>query len=455
MTPNTRKNRRNKEAENPKPRDKAAPYTNRRLVPEQPRRQPPDIQDVLNFYDRELIPKEKVCPFSNPCRSNPCTTHAIPRKRKDIIQNHLLHIKFQGYDEQHPANDPLWDSWEVSKYWLVSRPPALTNDEDKKAARSKAAKKSYRSRVEREEREAADRKRQYEEGKITFAEYKRVLVGDKRRKAEYEHRMKQLEGDIEKLQRDMEQKIQQLTSKQTPAAPLSISDQQQIAALEASIQNIKASRDRLELIREEIVNLCMAVVRCWGQSEKATMLSSEDAFMAGMAFPTEADIAGFYQYAALLQSPMVWHDRPFKGTHVRSMKKALQAYSQDLRSEIDPNDEDAEIRNQQIDDLVANFNACCDIVENDEKRAKDSNRLQEWLDVQDRLWSQAKDQPKHYLGLVKGWRAPIQTARIIDKFVDVIRAFARESCADEQISSAAKVALHGRNGQGSSVGDAE
>ena len=230
MAPNTRhgssrrapgntRSSRHAQSANPKPRDKAlpAPYIRSSSPTEsQTRPQGPsaDIQDVLNFYDRTLIPKEKVCPFSNPSRSNPCTRHAVPKKRKDIIQNHLLLIKHQGYDDQHPANDPLWDSWEVSKYWLVSRPPPLANDEEKKAARSKAAKKSYRSRLEREEREAADRKRQYEEGKITFAEYKRVLVGDKRRKAEHEYRLTQRLEEEHKLRVSLEKRIEELEAKQ-------------------------------------------------------------------------------------------------------------------------------------------------------------------------------------------------------------------------------------------------
>ena len=428
---------------NSKPRDKAAPYILPPPVSERTTRQPPNIQDVLNFYDRTLIPKEKVCPFSNPSRSNPCTVHAVPRKRKDVIQNHLLHIKFEGYDDQHPANDPLWDSWEVSKYWLVSRPPPLTTDEDKKAARSKAAKKSYRTHLEREEREAADRKRQYEEGKITFAEYKRVLVGDKRRKAEHEYSMKQLQ---EQLQDNLEKKIQELTAKQSSAAPLSTADQQQIAVLEASVKRIKESKDRIEMLREEIVNLCAEVVHCWGQSEKSSMESSDQAFMADMAFPTECEIAAFYQYAALLQTPKLWRDRPFKGTYVRNMKKALQVYTQDLQNEIDPDDEDAESQMQQIDNLVANFNACCDIIENDEKAAADAGRTQEWLDAQDRLWEQAKAQQQNFWDLLMGWRAPIQTARILDKFTDVIRQLTRETETESKISLAAQDALHGRNG---------
>jgi len=66
----------------PEPRDKAATAESQ-TSPQAPSR---DIQEVLKFYDRAIIPKEKVCPFSNSSRRNPCTTHTSPRKRKDVIQ---------------------------------------------------------------------------------------------------------------------------------------------------------------------------------------------------------------------------------------------------------------------------------------------------------------------------------------------------------------------------------
>jgi hypothetical protein len=178
-----------------------------------------NVEDVLNFYDRALIPKEKVCPFSDPSRPNPCTTHATPKKRKDIIQNHLLQIKQKGYDAQHPANDPLWESWAINKYWLVSRPSALIKEEDKKAARSKAARKSYQTRLNREEREAANRKRQYEEGLISFDEYKSILVGHKRWKAEKEYLESQIKKQEQRLEEEyvlrlnLEKKIEELQAK--------------------------------------------------------------------------------------------------------------------------------------------------------------------------------------------------------------------------------------------------
>ena len=444
MRPNTRSNKSTQLTSTL--RDKAAPYVHASSITE-PRNNPHgpshDLQDVLNFYDRTLIPKRKVCPFSNSSRRNPCTTHASPKKRKDIIQNHLLHIKQKGYDDQHPASDPLWNSWEVSKYWLVSRPPPLATDEEKKAARSKAAKKSYRSRLEREEREADIRKRQYEEGKISFSEYKFVLVGDKRRKAEQEYRITQRLEEERKLRVNLERRINEYTT----TAPMTTAEQQRLDDLTMSLQSVNQSKDRMELIRNEVVSMCTEVVRCWGQSERFNMGVSDDSFMTDMVFPGECSVISFYQYAALLLPPMHWNDRPFKGTYLRNMKKALQVYAQDLQSEIMHEEDGAEDQLRQIDDLVALFNACCDAIEIEEKKAMDHGCMQEWLDTQDKLWADAKAQKKRWLDLMMGWRAPIQTARILDKFKDVISALTQETETDAQISSAAQDVLDGDSGE--------
>lgn len=399
---------------------------------------------MLNFYDRTLIPKRKVCSFSNPSRCNPCTTHASPKTRKDIIQHHLLYIKQIGYDDQHPADDPLWNSWEVSKYWLLSRPPPLASDKDKKAARSKAAKKSYQSRLEREEREADIHKRQYEEGIVPFSEYKFVLVGDKRRKAEQEYRIKEERKRLANLER----KIEELAAKQTSTIPMTTADQQRFDDLTMSLQNVKQSKDRMELLRNEVIGMCTELVRCWGQSEKFNMGVSDDSFMTDMVFPGECSTVLFYQYASLLLSPMHWNNRPFKGTYVRNMKKALQVDAQDLQSEIMPEDEDGtEGQLQQIDNLVALFNACCDEIEADERKAMEEGRIQEWLDMQDKLWTNTKAQRQPWVDLMMGWRAPIQIARILDNFKDVIRALTQETETDAQISLAAQDVLDGESGR--------
>jgi hypothetical protein len=166
----------------------------------------------------------------------------------------------------------------VSKYWLVSRPPPLATDEDKKAARSKAAKKSYRSRLEREEREADLRKRQYEEGKIPFSEYKFVLVGDKRRKAEQEYRITQRLEEERKLRVNLERRINEFAT----TAPKTTADQQRLDDLTMSLQSVNKSKDRVQVIRDELVSMCTEVVRCCGRSEKFNMGVSDDSFMKDM-----------------------------------------------------------------------------------------------------------------------------------------------------------------------------
>jgi len=418
-----------------------------------PSRSSGKIDDVLNFYDRQLVPKEKVCPFSDSSRPNPCTTHATPKKRKDIIQNHLLQVKQKGYDAQHPAKDPLWKSWEINKYWLVSRPPPLTTEEDKKAARSKAARKSYRTRLAREEREAADRKRQYEEGLISFNDYKFVLVGNKRRKAEKEYQeaqMKEQERRLEEqrvLYAHLENQLAELQAKQTPSVPLTAVDQQRFNDLTSSLKSIKDSKERVEVLRNEVINLCTEVVHCWGKSEKCTMEATDHSFMADMEFPSECNAAAFYQYAALLLAPMHWDDQPFKGTHVRSMKKALQVYAQDLEREIEDTSggELVQAEIDEIHEIVANFNACCDVVQDEEQKAIDqgSDATQQWLDIQDKLWTNAKLGQRQWLDLVMGWRAPIQTARVFDKFTNVIREFRTQKLTDAEVSVAAQKILDG------------
>jgi hypothetical protein len=148
---------------------------------------------------------------------------------------------------------------------------------------------------------------------------------------------------------------------------------------------------------------------------------------------------------------MHWDDMPFKGSHLRNMKKALQVYAQDLQSEISPDDEDAETQMQQIDDIVANFNACCDIVENDEKNANDlgPTGVQDWLDMQQQLWTNAKAKQRRWVNLATGWRAPLQTARVYDKFVDVIGQIVREQETDKEIASEAQNVLDSENGEAS------
>jgi hypothetical protein len=52
----------------------------------------------LLYYNREKRP-QKICPFSDPTRTHPCTSHDQPRKRKDAITNHLTKLHNWGGNE--------------------------------------------------------------------------------------------------------------------------------------------------------------------------------------------------------------------------------------------------------------------------------------------------------------------------------------------------------------------
>ena len=113
----------------------------------------PTVEHRLKFYDRDFVPKEKVCPFSPFGRTNPCTSHATPKSRKDLIQHHLENVRRKGGDSSHPLEDPLWQSDVVQHYWLASRPEKTEDPIVMKIAASKASAKSYQRRKDRQDKE--------------------------------------------------------------------------------------------------------------------------------------------------------------------------------------------------------------------------------------------------------------------------------------------------------------
>jgi hypothetical protein len=75
------------------------------------------FDDDLQFYNRKKRPSQKVCPFADVLRHNPCPDYDRPRSRKDSIMKHLFKVQNGGGDSHHPLDDPLWDSFAV-QYFL-------------------------------------------------------------------------------------------------------------------------------------------------------------------------------------------------------------------------------------------------------------------------------------------------------------------------------------------------
>jgi hypothetical protein len=137
-----------------------------------------DVSDTVLWNDPSRKPREHVCPFSYGDRKVLCT-QTKDKKRRDLIERHLSRIKLNGYDDAHPQDDPMWQSWLVQKYYLV---PRCKYDPQTRKTRQRAiSKKSYRSRKERQERNLHAWKSQYDAGEITAEQFKKRLVGKARR----------------------------------------------------------------------------------------------------------------------------------------------------------------------------------------------------------------------------------------------------------------------------------
>jgi hypothetical protein len=136
------------------------------------------------------------------------------------------------------------------------------------------------------------------------------------------------------------------------------------------------------------------------------------------------------------------------------MKKALQSIRQGPPDRNISGRQRRRYSDATNDDIVANFNACCDIIENDQKNANDHGPtgVQDWLEVQQQLWTDAKAKQKRWINFATGWQAPLQTARVFDKFADVIAEITREGETETRIVLAAQNLLDGRNGETSSLG---
>ena len=132
-----------------------------------------------NFFARHKKPKRLVCPFSEPSRVNRCLSPAEAKSRKDVIEKHLHKVKSNGGDEQHPLDDPLWNSFDV--VWFLTPRPKFTPKE-RKLAKGSVQSRYYKKRKYKQEREGLEAKRKFEGGIIDEEEYKKYLIGHERRK---------------------------------------------------------------------------------------------------------------------------------------------------------------------------------------------------------------------------------------------------------------------------------
>ena len=409
----------------------------------------PTVEHRLKFYDRDFVPKEKVCPFSAFGRTNPCTSHATLKSRKDLIQHHLENVRRKGGDSSHPLEDPLWQSDVVQHYWLASRPEKTEDPIVMKIAASKASAKSYQRRKDRQDKEEPALKSKLEEGKIKFEEYIAILVGHKRRKAEAEFKVRQsvqAERELrEGLEKEISQLRQQTAQQSTMQTGLESTDTNRLLELTARLVQLEQSKQNIDMLHKQLLRVCVNLIQSWGESKEDVVFNGDGAVSDVMQFPSEVSEEAFYDFASLLYPVNLWDGTPRSGTHRRSMKLTLQVFVQDVQAELDPEAPGVAEYYASTNLLVPNFNNCCELIEQKEQEQVelDTDKAQFWMDEQDRLWADAKERRRRFVRLVQGWRAPIQMATLMDGLLDIVKSLNRENDASEVAQQDAMAALDG------------
>ena len=301
-----------------------------------------------------------------------------------------------------------------------------------------------------QEQHAEEMKTLYDAGQITETEYKKYLIGDKRRqfitetkiekrfKAEMTTEMQAMRQEMEtrlteerKLRSDIEKRLQDLRS-QPSGANVNDSPNSAIQALENARNELDSTQAQVEAWKELLSTLARNVINLWANNE---FLETPMTYLQHCDFewPTEVSEKSFYVFATLLCPKSKWSDQIRSASNIRHMQLELRDYVKAEKEQAAT--EDGILK---LDQLTATFTSSIDVVRSNEERAASMSQdgAQRWLDDQDRLWEDAKMEFQGRFAL--DGHAPIQHIRLINEFADTLRA---QKDAQEQSSNARAAAF--------------
>ena len=311
----------------------------------------------LRYMEISRSQPPKVCPFSSSERRNPCDSHSTPRKRKDAIQKHLQKVKANGGDSQHPMDDPLWESNLVN--WFLSNKPVY--DSTKRALGFKNSQsKYYMKRVKLQDVHAEFHRLLFEQGRITEEEYKKVLIGEKRRtfitsqnvKTRLEQSLK-AESD-KRLEEAIEIRLGELRACEIGDSRSS-DNSKAIADLESARNDLFESREKVDGYKELLSIQFAKLVEFYSDD---LFLLSKMTFLQYYKFdwPTIATDKEFYRFASVLIPAGDWEDDIKSDSSIRKMKRELIVHISKEKEFVD------ESEFEILDQVLNVFNACCDII---------------------------------------------------------------------------------------------
>jgi hypothetical protein len=375
----------------------------------------------IDFYNRNKQPKQKVCPFSDSSRSNPCISHSQPRARKDAIMHHLSRIKSAGGDSCHPLNDSLWNSWIVR--WYLQPRPSRFNTQERRTAVKHAQSKYYKKRKQIQAGNAESMKQKLENGEIDDEEYKKYLIGAKRREFITEMKLRasieqRLQAESErKLGEQIEEKLKELRAReQSNLNPINVATTTTaIAALEAARHELTNTQNSVNAYKNVLCSHASNVVQFYSDEN---FLAAESTLLQyhGFVWPTRVSDFSFYAFAVLLVAQSEWNKNIRSDSMIRHMHKELREHIQTEQQSVEESDF------MILDQVIATFNGCCDIIKQEEEQTESMSLegRQHWIEEQDRMWKEAKE--GFLMRFQFNSRPMIQLIRLIDDFADTYRA---------------------------------
>jgi hypothetical protein len=262
----------------------------------------------------------------------------------------------------------------------------------------------------------------FKNGDIGEDEFKKILVGEKRRQFITSRRLQadfdqRLEREVERLVRErLERKLGELTARTKDTQdPADAANSAAIRDLQATRTELNNTREALNYFQDMLLHKSEDVVQFYAHKD---FLPSDTCFLEyhGFHWPSEVSPAAFYLFAAMLVPISSWSNIEIRScSSIRHMALRL---SEHIRLEKE-NVEESE--QQQLEGIFSTFNSCCDLVTTEETKTTSMSEegRQAWLHEQGDLWENAKRE--FHLLFRFNSHAPIQQIKVIDDLADIWR----------------------------------
>ena len=385
---------------------------------------------AVAFYDRNLRPAAFVCPSSDSTRQNPCPINTA-RKKKTQITNHLRNTleKPERGDDQHPPDDPLWQSRLVKEYYLIKR-PKLTEDQKKKGLQ-RTNKRSYRKRVRRQDKELPDAQVKWRKGEMDTEEYRKLLVGSER--IQFDNDQK-----VAEVQERLGARIEELRSQ----ARQGNVDGVELQRMEALQQELMETKRLVDTHKNNSIQIARRLVSFFGgpNAETSILATGKDLIScSGVEYLSQVEIDTYYWWAALLLAKHQWEDeiefeKLFSDKTTRLHLKALVGKIAGDRTL--PDEEKKKMR-----DSLGAFNSSCDVIAGEYEKCRRFGvdiDTQVFVAEQRCAWNFAKDSVSKILS--KSFTGGASSVWKVNRAVDQMRRLVDELDEADSANQAAATA---------------